>query len=131
MADPSDLWSAAFQEAIESFGKDIDVAILKGKNLELLFKELEEVDNVATQESAFLRGAKYLHSIKVPLENFKIALDMASPITGIEPTVRTVFGVVSSVTAVSSHHCTIKSHDFTSVALLTHTHKDSHQSCKC
>ncbi len=100
----SDLWSAAFREAVDSLGKDIDVAILKGKNVEQLFRDLEEIDKEATQESAFLRGVKYLHSIQVPLERFKLALDLASPLTSLEPTVTTVFGVVRSVTAVSSFH---------------------------
>ena len=98
----SDLWSAAFREAVDSLGKDIDVAILEGKNVEQLFRDLEEIDKEATQESAFLRGVKYLHSIQVPLERFKLALDLASPLTSIEPTVTTVFGVLRSVTAVSS-----------------------------
>jgi len=100
----SDLWSAAFREAVDSLGKDIDVAILKGKNVEQLFRDLEEIDKEATQESAFLRGVKYLHSIQVPLERFKLALDLASPLTSLEPTVTTVFGVLRSVTAVSSFH---------------------------
>lgn len=98
----SDLWSAAFREAVDSLGKDIDVAILEGKNVEQLFRDLEEIDKEATQESAFLRGVKYLHSIQVPLERFKLALDLASPLTSLEPTVTTVFGVLRSVTAVSS-----------------------------
>ncbi len=98
----SDLWSVAFREAVDSFGKDIDVAILKGKNVEQLFRELVEIDKEATQESVFLRGVRYLHSIQVPLERFKLALDLASPLTGLEPTVKTVFGVVTSVTVVSS-----------------------------
>ena len=55
-----------------------------------------------TQESAFLRGVKYLQSLQVPLERFKLALDLASPLTSIEPTTATVFGVVKGVTAVSS-----------------------------
>ena len=97
----SDLWSAAFREAVDSLGKDIDVAILEGKNVEQLFKGLDEIDKEATQESVFLRGVKYLHSIQVPLERFKLALDLASPLTSLEPTVTTVFGVVRSVTAVS------------------------------
>jgi len=104
MVVTSDLWSAAFREAVDSLGKDIDVAILKGKNVEQLFRDLEEIDKEATQESAFLRGVKYLHSIQVPLERFKLALDLASPLTSLEPTVTTVFGVVRSVTAVSSFH---------------------------
>ncbi len=100
----SDLWSAAYHEAVHNLGKDIDVAILKGKNVAQLFRELEEIDKDATQESAFLRGVRYLHSIQVPLERFKLALDLASPLTSFEPTATTVFGVVRSVTAVSSFH---------------------------
>lgn len=97
----SDLWSAAYREAVHSFGNDIDVAILKGKHLAQLFRELEEIDKDATQESAFLRGVRYLHSIQVPLERFKLALDLASPLTSVEPTATTVFGVVRSVTAIA------------------------------
>jgi hypothetical protein len=97
----SDLWSAAYREAINSLGEDLDVAILMGVNAAQLFKELEEIDNDATQDSAFLRGVTYLRSIQVPLERFKLALDLASPLSKLEPTAATVFGVVSSVTAVS------------------------------
>jgi hypothetical protein len=98
----SDLWSAAYREAVESLGKDINVAILKGENVAELFKQLEKIDKEATQESIFLRGVRYLHSLQVPLERFKLALDLASPLTNIEPTTATVFGVVKGVTAVSS-----------------------------
>lgn len=97
----SDLWSAAYREAIDSLGEDLDIAILMGSNAAQLFKELEEIDKDATQESAFVRGVAYLHSIQVPLEKFKLALDLASPLSKLDPTAATVFGVVSSVTAVS------------------------------
>lgn len=97
----TDLWSAAFREAVENLGDNIDIAVLERKNVEQLFKDLEDIDKEATQESAFLRGVKYLHSIQVPLERFKLALDLASPLTSLEPTTMSVFGVVSSVTAVS------------------------------
>ncbi|KAI9739902.1 MAG: hypothetical protein M1818_004958 [Claussenomyces sp. TS43310] len=97
----SDLWSAAYREAVDSLGKDIDVAILKGGSVAQLFRQLDEIDKEATQESAFLRGVRYLHSIQVPLERFKLALDLASPLTELEPTVATVFGVVRSVTAIA------------------------------
>ncbi|KAF7562456.1 hypothetical protein G7046_g1687 [Stylonectria norvegica] len=96
-----DLWSAAYREAVASLGEDIDIAILKGENVAQLFRDLEEIDMEATQESAFLRGVKYLQSIQVPLERFKLALDLASPLTSIEPTASTVFGVVRSVTAIA------------------------------
>ncbi|OKL57502.1 hypothetical protein UA08_06898 [Talaromyces atroroseus] len=55
---PSDIWSAAYQEAVDTLGEEIDIAILKGKNVEQLFKKLEEIDKDKTQESAFLRGVK-------------------------------------------------------------------------
>ena len=101
VAITTDLWSAAFREAVESLGDKLDIAKLNRKHIEQLFRDLEEIDKEATQESAFLRGVNYLHSIQVPLERFKLALDLASPLTSLEPTAMSVFGVVSSVTAVS------------------------------
>ncbi|RSL83774.1 hypothetical protein CEP51_004283 [Fusarium floridanum] len=53
---PSDLWSKAYQEAIQSMGQDVDITILKGESIAELFKELNRVDKDATAESAFLRG---------------------------------------------------------------------------
>lgn len=44
----SDIWSAAYREAFHNLGKDIDIAILKGKNVAQLFRELEEIDQEAT-----------------------------------------------------------------------------------
>ncbi|KFZ04192.1 hypothetical protein V502_10338 [Pseudogymnoascus sp. VKM F-4520 (FW-2644)] len=92
----SDLWSAAYREAVGSLGKGINVAILKGENVAQLFSQLEEVDKEATQESAFLRGVRYLHSLQVPLERFKLALDLAAPLTNIEPTAATAIGIAIS-----------------------------------
>ncbi len=63
MVVSSDLWSEAYREAVDNIGKDIDVAILTGKNVAQLFRELEEIDKEATQEFAFLRGVRYLHFI--------------------------------------------------------------------
>jgi hypothetical protein len=96
----SDLWTDAYREAVESLGQDIDVAILKGKGIEQLFRQLEEIDTEVTQQSAFLAGVEYLHRIKVPLEKFKLALDLATPLTDIQPISAAVFGVVKGVTAV-------------------------------
>ncbi|KAJ2890888.1 hypothetical protein MKZ38_001226 [Zalerion maritima] len=97
----SDLWSAAYREAVDNLGKDIDVAILKGDNVAQLFIQLEEIDKEATQDSAFLRGVTYLHSLQVPLERFKLAVDLVSPLANIEPATATVFGVIRSVTAIA------------------------------
>ena len=101
LAVSSDLWSAAYREAVNSLGDDIDVAILKGKNVALLFRELEAIDKDVTEESAFLRGVRYLRELQVPLERFKLALDLASPLTDVEMASAAVFGVVRGVTAVS------------------------------
>ncbi|KAF2440432.1 hypothetical protein P171DRAFT_394849 [Karstenula rhodostoma CBS 690.94] len=97
----SDIWSAAYREAIDSLGEDVDVAILMGQNAAQLLEELEGTENASAQESAFLRGVAYLRSIQVPLERFKLALDLASPLSSLDPTATTVFGVVRSVTAIA------------------------------
>jgi hypothetical protein len=97
----SDLWSTAYREAVDSLGKDIHLTILKGENLAELFKQLEKIDKEVTQESVFLRGVRYLHSLQVPLDSFKLALDLVTPLTSIEPTAGMVFGIVKGVTAVS------------------------------
>lgn len=97
----SDLWSAAYREAVESLGEEIDIAILKGKNVARLFEELEEIEKEVTHESAFLKGVKYLRSLQVPLERFKLALDLATPLASLEPTANTVVGITRGVTAVS------------------------------
>lgn len=99
--DSSDIWSAAYREAVNSLGEDINRAIFKGENVAELFKQLGEMDKESAQDSAFVRGVKYLHSLQVPLENIKLALDLAAPLASIEPTAGTVFGVVRGVTAVS------------------------------
>ncbi|KID94934.1 NACHT domain protein, partial [Metarhizium majus ARSEF 297] len=100
-AAASDLWSAAYREAVESLGEDIDVAILKGKGIEQLFHQLQELNTELTEQSAFLAGVEYLQRIKVPLEKFKLALDLATPLTDMQPVSAAVFGVVKGVTAIA------------------------------
>ncbi|KAK3897898.1 hypothetical protein C8A05DRAFT_38527 [Staphylotrichum tortipilum] len=99
--NPSDVWSAAYREAVASLGTDIDITILKGDSVADLFRQLEQVDKDATQESVFWRGVKYLRTLQVPLEKFKLALDLADPLTSIDPMVGSVFGVVKNVTAIA------------------------------
>ncbi|KAJ5612711.1 hypothetical protein N7510_005905 [Penicillium lagena] len=96
-----DLWSAAYREAVESFGDRIDIAALEGRNASQLFRKLEGVEKEATQDSAFLKGVRCLQSLTGPLEKLKLALDLTSPLASIEPTAATVFGVVRSVTAIA------------------------------
>lgn len=102
---PANLWSLAYREAVESLGSEVNTAILQGKNIEQLFEDLRRIDDKATQESAFHRGLKHLRSIQVPLERFKLVLDLASPLTSLHPAASTVTGVVRGVTAVSLENC--------------------------
>ncbi|KAL2263935.1 hypothetical protein VTK26DRAFT_4122 [Humicola hyalothermophila] len=100
--DPSiDLWSAAYREAVKSLGDGINVAILKGESVAELFRQLENLEKDTAAESAFLRGVKYLQSLQVPLERFKLALDLATPLTNLEPATSAVCGVVQCVTAIA------------------------------
>lgn len=99
----NDLWSAAFREAVKRTMKDSEISRMEGLNVAQLFEQLEITDERATRDDAFLRGVKFLRSIQVPLENFKLALDLASPLTSLEPTTLTVCGVIRSVTAVSTN----------------------------
>jgi hypothetical protein len=57
----------------------------------------------------FLRGLACLRELRVPLETFKLALDLATPLSRLEPTAATVFGLVSSVTAVRQQQKLVES----------------------
>lgn len=97
---PTDLWSAAFREAIDTLDPNIDVAHLAGKTTVQLLRDLDTIDKSINDESTFRRGLAHLRSAKGPLANFKLALDLASPLTSFEPTAATVFGIVRGVTTV-------------------------------
>ncbi|KAL8892444.1 MAG: hypothetical protein Q9192_005610 [Flavoplaca navasiana] len=101
-AGSTDLWSAAYREAVSSFGEEVKSVILKGERIEKLFSSLEETNGKVAGDSLFRRGVQRLGA---PLRNFKLALDMASPFTSIEPTASTAVGVVSSVTAIAIAIC--------------------------
>lgn len=94
----TDLWSAAYREAVSSFGEEVQNVISKGERIETLFTSLEEANETVAGDSVFRRGVRRLQA---PLRNFKLALDMARPLASIEPTASTAVGVVTSVTAVS------------------------------
>lgn len=125
----TDLWSVAYREAIQNLGDDIDIALLKGRNVAELFVELQQIDEDATKESAFVRGIRHLHRVQVPLERFKLALDLANPLASLDPIAMTVFGVVRSVTAVSSVHSPILSCRFAGIewsCMLSRSWSDCH-----
>jgi hypothetical protein len=77
----------------------VESIILKGERTETLLTSLQETNEELAGDSLFRRG---LRRLQAPLKNFKLALDMASPLASIEPTASTAVGVVSWVTAVSS-----------------------------
>lgn len=95
-----DLWSADYREAVGSLGTDIRNTIIIGSSAAELFAELEGIEWDATQESTFARGVACLRKVKVPLETFRLALDLASPLGSLEPTTNACFGVVRGFTSV-------------------------------
>ena len=98
-ADPQDLWSVAYREAVLSFTDQMKSEILvNGKAFELL-TSLGETNKELRDDSLFRRG---LQRLQGPLRNTKLALDLVRPVASIDPTASTALGVVSSVTAVSS-----------------------------
>ncbi|KAL8921899.1 MAG: hypothetical protein Q9208_005503 [Pyrenodesmia sp. 3 TL-2023] len=101
-AGSTDLWSAAYREAVSSFGEEVKAVISKGERIEKLFTGLEETNEKVAGDSLFRRGVRRLQA---PLRNFKLALDMASPLASIEPTASTAVGVVTSVTAIAITVC--------------------------
>ncbi|PSK43017.1 LON peptidase N-terminal domain and RING finger protein [Elsinoe australis] len=97
----TDVWSAAFREAASSIEDCIDSTAAHSRSVEELLQNLNTIGRDAVQDSAFLRGVQHLQDARVPLESFKLALDLATPLTSLEPTTATVFGVVRSVTAIA------------------------------
>ena len=96
---PTDLWSAAYREAVENSSDKVKSVIMNGERIENLLTRLKETNENIADNSLFWRGIKRLQE---PLRFFKLAVDMASPFASIEPTASTAVGAVSCVTAVSS-----------------------------
>ncbi len=92
------MWSAAYHEAVLDLGEEVEGVILKGENIETLLRNLERASDEAVGDSIFWRGVRRLQT---PLKNFKLALDLASPLASIQPAASTAVGIVSCVTAVS------------------------------
>ncbi|KAL8777275.1 MAG: hypothetical protein Q9194_002649 [Teloschistes cf. exilis] len=82
-AGSTDLWSAAYREALSSYGEEVKTVISKGRGIEKLFTSLEETHGKVAGDSLFGKG----------------------PLTSIEPTASTAVGVVSSVTVVAIAIC--------------------------
>lgn len=99
-----DLWSAAFREAMDTLEPKIDVAQITGTAIEYLFDDIESIEKSINNNSIFRRGLEHLRRVKGPLENFKLALDLANPLISFEPMAATVVGIVRGVTTVRKVH---------------------------
>ncbi|KAK8085453.1 hypothetical protein PG997_006724 [Apiospora hydei] len=97
---PEGLWSAAYREAVES-QETIDQTILEVEKIQDLFVQLEATETGSPDDSLFRRGLKHLESIKGPLTQMKLMLDLTSPLASAEPAAATVIGVVQGVTALA------------------------------
>ncbi|KAK5207557.1 hypothetical protein LTR41_006601 [Exophiala xenobiotica] len=101
-ARSTDMWSAAYREALSAYGDEVASVISKGDRIESLLTNLQETNEELAGDSLFRRG---LRKLQAPLKNFKLALDMASPLASIEPTASTAVGVVTCVTAIAIGIC--------------------------
>lgn len=97
---PTDLWSAAFREAIGELEPTMDITQITGRTVEHLFRDLGTTSKSIDENSAFRRGLAHLRSVKGPLQNFKLALDLSDPLVTFEPTAATVIGIVRGVITV-------------------------------
>ncbi|KAK5275325.1 hypothetical protein LTR40_013216, partial [Exophiala xenobiotica] len=96
------MWSAAYREALSAYGDEVASVISKGDRIESLLTNLQETNEELAGDSLLRRG---LRKLQAPLKNFKLALDMASPLASIEPTASTAVGVVTCVTAIAIGIC--------------------------
>jgi hypothetical protein len=97
----TDLWSTALREAINTLEPAIDVAQLTGKPVEQLFHDLGMIQRSTDESSTFRRGLAHVRSVKGPLQNLKLALDLTNPLISLELVAATVIGVVRGVITVS------------------------------
>ncbi|RYO93560.1 hypothetical protein DL766_003932 [Monosporascus sp. MC13-8B] len=91
-APDNDIWSAAYSEAVQEFNEEIERLAVTGNKLEDLLQSLRESSDKRS-DSLFSRG---LRRLKQPLENVRLALDLTSPLAGLDPTL----AVTTSTTAV-------------------------------
>lgn len=102
----SDIWSAAYGEAVRGFNAKVKNLSITGNKIADLLQGLKESsDNL--NDSLFSRG---LRSLKTPLENLKLALDITSPVAALDPTfaTATATAAVKGVTAVNSPFYDVK-----------------------
>lgn len=98
--DNADIWSVAYHDAIQKLDREKRDMVLTGRNLNQLLKDLEERDAESAENSYFRKGLK---RVQKPLENVKLAVDLAQPLLGLDPAVATATGVVKSFTIVCVH----------------------------
>ncbi|BCS29175.1 uncharacterized protein APUU_70745A [Aspergillus puulaauensis] len=98
----SDIWSGPCREAVENLRAELDITLLEGKHVKQKLENIDNIEKEQTQQSAFLRGVKCLRTAKVPLERFKLALDLASPVVSLEPIATAVLGVVRVVAVIAT-----------------------------
>lgn len=94
---PSDLWSAAYKEAVGQVDQEIGTLVRSGRNLEELFQSLNEANELHKEESILRRG---MERIKKPMEYLQMILNVTSPAAGMNPASSVAFGVVQSVATV-------------------------------
>ncbi|TPX15039.1 uncharacterized protein E0L32_004869 [Thyridium curvatum] len=90
-----DIWSAAYREAILTFDSSQRSLLLAGSR-ETFFQLMENLQGDVGGGSTLSRGLLHM---KGPLERLNMALDVAKPLTSLEPTqaLSTAVGIVQTV----------------------------------
>ncbi|KFA71991.1 hypothetical protein S40288_08082 [Stachybotrys chartarum IBT 40288] len=102
---PSDLWSAAYKEAVGQVDQEIGTLVRSGRNLEELFQNLNEANELQKDESILRRG---MERIKKPMEYLQMILNVTSPAAGMNPASSVAFGVVQSVATLAIGVCGVE-----------------------
>lgn len=96
----SDQWTAAYRKAVASLSEDERTLVTKGRDIVELFENLSEANHAQKSESTFRR---VLEKVQKPMQYLDQSLDLAKPLTSLDPSAGTAFGIVHSVTLVSQN----------------------------
>lgn len=97
MVDSENIGSLAYCDAIRKLDDESKEMVLRGRNLDQLLKNLGERDAESAKNSLSRKGLK---KVQKPLENVKLAVDLAQPLLDLAPVVATAADAVKSLTIV-------------------------------
>ncbi|KAG9255094.1 wd-repeat protein [Emericellopsis atlantica] len=104
-ASSSDPWSAAYQEAFGQLSEELNGMLKSGRNLEELFRHLNEANQLHKDESLLRRG---MERIQKPIKYLEMMVSLTSPLASVHPASSVAFGIVQSVTTLAIGVCGVE-----------------------